>query len=511
MLSLADKVGQVLMAGFAGLAAPAHILEWLAAGRIGGVYLFARNIESPAQIKRLIAECRATAKHPIMVGIDQEGGIVARLRDGFSESPGAMALGAAGDRHLAEDIAFMMGRELAALGINWNFAPVADIARNSDNPSVGARSVGRDPQLVGEIVAAQVHGFQRGGVAATVKHFPGLGNTVIDTHDAAATVSDSLSYLYEEDLLPFRAAFAADVGCVMLTHVIYEELDDKLPATLSPRIVDGLLRAALGYDGAVCTDCMEMKAITDAFSAGESAVLSLLAGVDMILFSHTRESQEAAYDALLRAATSGRITEERIDRATARIGALKRRFPPKDLPLEIVGSEAHRSLARGAARAGLVLVKRGAALPIAPSAEGLALIEFCSRQQRDSTDAEAPSRFAAYLSSRRPRVNACLVDPAADAVGSAEALIGVAGAADTVILVTRNAHLQPPQLALARLVCDKARKLILICARNPYDAGLITGADSVICTNGDSAPSIRAAVDALCGDFIPAGNLTVNI
>ena len=280
MPTLADKIGQMMLVGFDGLRPPEYILEWLAAGRIGGVYLFARNIESPAQVKRLVADCRAAARQPILVGIDQEGGIVARLRAGFTQSPGNMALGAARDPQLAEDIARALGREMAALGINWNFAPVADIAHQPDNPSVSTRSVGRDPRLVSAIVKAQIRGFQRAGVAATIKHFPGLGNTVIDTHEALAKVSGSLGYLYDQDLLPFREAIRADVACVMLTHVMFEALDRDYPATLSPRIVDGLLRGELGYEGAVCTDCMEMKAITDGFGAGESAVLAILAGVD---------------------------------------------------------------------------------------------------------------------------------------------------------------------------------------------------------------------------------------
>ena len=512
MHSLAEKVGQLMMVGFEGLAPPPQVLEWLARGRIGGITLFGRNIESPAQAKRLIADCRAVAEHPILVGIDQEGGMVARLREGFTESPGAMALGAGGDRQLAEDIAYMMGREMAALGINWNFAPVADIAHQRDNPSVGTRSVGRDPRLVSDMVAAQIRGFQRAGVAATVKHFPGLGNTVIDTHDAPARVSGSLSYLYAEDLLPFRRAIDADVGCVMLTHVLYDALDSELPATLSPRIVGGLLREKLGYNGAVCTDCMEMKAITDAFGAGESAVLALRAGSDMVLFSHRRESQEEAYKALLNAALSGRISEERIDLSVSRVKALKHRFTSANAPpLEIVGSEAHRSLARGAARAGTVMFKRGNALPLSTLSRRIALIEFSSQRPPEAGEASARSLFASLLSRRIPRLACHIVDPSADSAANALVLSGTFRETDSVVLVTRNAHMHAAQLRLAQSICESARQVILICARNPYDAGLIKGADSVICTNGDSGPSLEAAVDAICGDYLPGGKLTVEI
>ncbi len=512
MKSLAERVGQLMMVGFEGLEPPPHILAWLARGRIGGIYLFARNIQSPAQVKRLIANCRAAAKHPILVGIDQEGGIVARLREGFSESPGAMALGASGDPQLAEDVAFMLGREMAALGINWNFAPVADIAHQRDNPSVGVRAVGSDPRLVSDIVEAQIRGFQRAGLAATVKHFPGLGNTVIDTHDAPARILGALSYLYAEDLMPFRAAITAGVGCVMLTHVVYEELESELPATLSPRVVDGLLRKELGFDGAVCTDCMEMKAITDAFGRGESAVLALLAGADLVLFSHSRQSQEEAYDAVLKAALSGRISEERVDLSVSRVEALKRRFPLHTIPpLEIIGCEAHRSLARDAARAGTVLIKRGSAVPLNASSKQIVLIEFSSQPSPDAGETNSQSRFASLLSRRIPRVACHLVDPTADFAEDTLDLSDILSEAETAILVTRNAHMQPAQRRLAQFVCDAAHQAILVCARNPYDAGIIHGADSVLCANGDSCPSLEAAVDAICGDYSPNGKLTVEI
>jgi len=502
MTPLEEKVGQMMMVGFDGERPPAHILDWLASGRIGGIYLFARNIQSPAQVKRLVEECRRAAKHPFLVGIDQEGGIVARLREGFSESPGAMALGASGDLQLAEDVAFMLGTELAALGINWNFAPVADIAHQPDNPSVGARSVGSDQQLVSRMVAAQIRGYQRAGLAATVKHFPGLGNTVIDTHDYVAKVAGSLDYLYQQDILPFRAAIKADVACVMLTHVIYEALDARLPATLSPRVVTGLLRTKLGYLSAVCTDCMEMKAITQGFGAGESAVLAVQAGVDMPLFSHTRRRQEAAYEAVLTAAQSGRIPQARIDQSVKRIGQLKSRYRLDKQPtLSVVACDSHQALALRAARCGTVMVKRGDALPVDADESRIVCIEFAAE----------PGRFSRLLSARLPQAACHRIDPRRPRFLEVPKLKQHIAEADTVILLTRNAHMQPAQLQLAQRVIDLAARTILICSRNPYDAGQLADADTVICTLGDSEPSLAAAVEAACGDYLPTGQLTVDI
>ena len=509
MHSLPEKVGQMMMVGFDGLRPPRHILQWLESGRIGGVYLFARNIDSPAQVARLIADCRRAAKFPILVGIDQEGGAVARLREGFTESPGAMALAASGDPQLAEDIAYMMGLELAALGVNWNFAPVADLAHQSDNPSVGTRAVGRAPQLVSKFVCAQIRGFQRAGVAATAKHFPGLGNSVIDTHDGTATVTAPLSSLHAEDLMPFRAAIDAGVSSIMLTHVVYEALDSGRPATLSQRIATGLLREELGYDGAVCTDCMEMKAITDGYGAGESAVFAADAGLDLLMYSHSRAAQEAAFEAVLEAVSRGRIPEERVDQSVARIQALKRQYPLDHRPsLEIVGSAAHLALADAAARAGIALVKRGHALPLDGSLTGAVLIEFRAVPPAEDVDRPARTGLASYLSSRLPSIRCCALGPRFSEAKRRE-IENLLPGAELIILVTRNAHLRPRQMQLAQSICDRAGPVLLLCAGNPYDAGRIKGADTIICSHGDSRPSLKAAVDALFGDFIPAGKLTV--
>ncbi len=512
MLKLKEKIGQMLMVGFDGAVAPPYLLDWLACGRIGGVYLFARNVESPAQVKQLVDSCQNAAKYPILAGIDQEGGAVARLRAGFSESPGALALGASRDMQLAEDIAFMMGRELAALGINWNFAPVADVAHKSANPSVGTRSAGADKDLVRDFVIAQIKGFERAGVASTAKHFPGLGNSEIDTHEALAKVSGSLRYLYEEDLMPFRSAIGANVPCIMISHVMFEELDDRYPASLSPRAIDGLLRSELGYDRAVCTDCMEMKAITDGWGAGESAVLAVLAGVDMLLFSHSRARQEAAYNALLGAAESGRISPERIDKSVARIRAMKRRHQLNDRsPLEIVGCETHRSLARKAARAGTVLLRAPERLPIAGPRSRVLCIEFATQLFSGEEDQDCGTDLSRYLRERLPQAESLIVRSENEldmVLAQAEALDA---AADILIIATRNAHMLPWQARAAQAMIDRHPGAVLLCLRNPYDAKAISGAGVILCSNGDSAPSLEAAVDAICGDYVPSGKLTVNL
>ncbi len=512
MFTIEEKVGQLMMVGFEGTTLPSHIKSWLQTGRIGGVYLFARNVESPQQVKQLVDDCHAAAKYPILVGIDQEGGIVARLREGFTESPGAMALGASGDTELAEEVAYMMGQELLAMGINWNFAPVADITHNIDNPSVGTRSIGTDKQQVSQFVQAQIRGFQRAGVIATVKHFPGLGNTATDTHDALARISGSVDYLYEQDLIPFRGAIETGVACVMTTHVLFEELDNEHPTTLSPIVLDKLLRTEIGYDGAVCTDCMEMKAITDAYGAAESAILTILAGVDMVMFSHTQERQEIAYQAVLSALQSGRISEERIDQSVARIQKLKKQYKYENPPsLDIITSKPHQEIAQRAANAGTVLVKSDSNFPLTDDTENVICIEFSAQIISDAVEAGSHNGFMYYLNERAPQVDYHRVNPLDITSDISQTMKQLVEQSDNVILATRNAHVLPHQAKLAQEIIDSAKNVILVCLRNPYDAGVLTKADTIICTNGDSTPSLKASVDAIYGDYTPAGQLTVKI
>ncbi len=512
MFTLEEKVGQLMMVGFEGTTLPDHIQRWLETGRIGGVYLFARNIESPAQVKKLIDDCHTVAKYPILVGIDQEGGVVARLREGFTESPGAMALAASGDTQLADDMAYIMGQELLAMGINWNFAPVADITHNIDNASVGTRSVGMDKEQVSTFVQAQISGFQRAGVIATVKHFPGLGKTSVDTHDALARISGSVDYLYEQDLVPFRGAIDSGVDCVMTTHVMFEELDNNHPATLSPIVINKLLRTDIGYDGAVCTDCMEMNAITNEYGAAESAILTILAGVDMVMFSHTQERQKIAYQAVLGAVKSGRISEERLDKSVSRIQNLKDQYAIKNRPsLDIIASEPHKAVAQKAANAGTVLVKAGEHFPLSSDSANIVCIEFSTRVISDAVGAGPRDGFMEKLKAQNPSADCHIIDPLTINDSVIEKVLKLVESAETVILATRNAHMLDKQAELAQTIITLSKNTILVSLRNPYDAGILGDADTIICTNGDSTPSLKSANDAIFGLYTPTGELTVTL
>lgn len=508
-MHIADQIGQMLMVGFYGLEAPDYIMEWLRQGRVGGIILFARNVESPAQLARLTASLHAAAKYPLLIAIDQEGGAVARLTTGFSESPGAMALASAQNAvPLTEQVSHMLGIELRALGINWNFAPALDLTYNPANPAVGTRSFGNDAVRVAELGAAAVRGFQRGGVAACAKHFPGLGNTAIDTHLALPVLDTALDHLHQHDMRTFQDAIDSGLASIMCTHTIFSALDSQLPATLSPLIIQRLLREELQYEGVVASDCMEMKAIADHFSPAETAVLGALAGLDVIIFSHTRAMQEAAYDGLRTAVESGRVPLSLIDAANRRVAALKTAFPAHPAELSRIRHPAHRELELEAARACITLLKSGGVLPLTANA---ALVEFDSGFDSGILEAGGATGFARALHQHFPALPAVslnLENQSAEAVERAKQL---ARSASTVVVATRSANLNRQQLDLARYLLDEAHQSVLVCLRNPFDASLLTGADAVLCTCGDSRPSLEAAAEALAGLFAPTGTLPVTL
>jgi beta-N-acetylhexosaminidase len=511
-LSLEEKIGQMLVVGFHGLEPPDHILRWLESGLIGGVILFARNIEDPAQVAELTRVCHEAASRPILVAIDQEGGVVARLREGFTESPGAMALGAVDSEVLAEQVSAVLGAEMRALGINWNLAPAIDLTHNIHNPSVGVRSLGVDPRRVGRLGAAQVRGFQGAGVAATAKHFPGKANTPVDPHVSLPVIDGPLDDMWDTDLVPFRAAIEAGIAAMMVTHVQFKALEPEYPSTLSPRIILGLLREDVGFTGVVSTDCMEMKAVTNKYGPGESAVLAALAGANVILFSHTRDYQEAAYDALLDAARSGRLPMEKIDFAVDKVQAMKEQYAITDRPsLDIIRHPNHLFVSAKAARAGTVLSQSEPGLLPFESDESrqTAFIEFASHLDANALEQGTKTGLASLLHEQLPNTKSVALDPRTPSEKSLTRARKLASSANIVIVATRNAHLIPRQRELAQELLSSGQKSVLLCLRNPYDAGVLTGAESVLFTCGDSAPSLAAAVEALVGHFSPTARLPV--
>ncbi|MFF4217757.1 glycoside hydrolase family 3 protein [Streptomyces nondiastaticus] len=321
----------VLQPGFTGTTAPAWLLRRIGEG-LASVGLFGRNIASPEQLAGLTAQLRAE-RGDVLVAIDEEGGDVTRLevRTG-SSFPGNLALGAVDDTALTRAVARELGRRLAECGVNLNWAPSADVNSDPDNPVIGVRSFGADPHLVARHTAAYVEGLQSAGVAACTKHFPGHGDTAVDSHHDMPRIDAGLATLHERELVPFRAAVAAGTKAVMSAHILLPALDPGLPATLSPAALHGLLRApvadgGLGFDGLIVTDGMEMRAISGTYGIERGSVLALAAGADAICVGGGLADEDTVLrlrDALVAAVRAGELPEERLADAAARVRALAR-------------------------------------------------------------------------------------------------------------------------------------------------------------------------------------------
>ncbi|QKV92636.1 glycoside hydrolase family 3 protein [Streptomyces sp. NA02950] len=319
----------VLQPGFTGTTAPDWLLRRLGEG-LAAVGLFGRNVSSPEQLAALTAQLRAE-RDDVLVAIDEEGGDVTRLEvRGGSSFPGNLALGAVDDPDLTRAVARELGRRLAACGVTLNWAPAADVNSNPDNPVIGVRSFGADPGLVARHTTAWVEGLQSTGVAACTKHFPGHGDTAVDSHHALPRIDAGLDTLAARELVPFRAAVAAGTKAVMSAHILLPALDTERPATLSAAALHGLLRGpvadgGLGFDGLIVTDGMEMRAISAAYGIERGTVLAIAAGADAICVGGGLADEDTVLrlrDALVAAVCEGRLAEARLAEAAARVRAL---------------------------------------------------------------------------------------------------------------------------------------------------------------------------------------------
>jgi beta-N-acetylhexosaminidase len=365
-MSLRDlrrHVGQLAIVGFEGHDVSADVRSLAREFDLGGVIFFARNVESPEQVAELSRQAQALAAElPLWVSVDQEGGRVARLKRPFTEWPPMITLGRAGppdsDR-LAERFAAALAAELHAVGISLDYTPVLDVHTNPKNPVIGDRALADRAEDVARLGAIIIRTLQGAGIAACGKHFPGHGDTSTDSHHELPLLEHPPDRLDAVELVPFRAAAAAGVASIMTAHILIPSLDEDLPGTLSPRIVDGLLKQELGYEGLVLSDDLEMKAISGRYGHSDATVRAIAAGCDAVLMCAPRpEEQMAALEAIIYAVEQGRLPLARVEDALKRHRRVKERFlaPPRRRPATgaalraILGRDEHQAVAAEMAR-----------------------------------------------------------------------------------------------------------------------------------------------------------------
>jgi beta-N-acetylhexosaminidase len=354
---LRHQIGQLLMAGFPGTSLTVELRALAREFSLGGVIYFARNVEEPAQVAEVSREIATlTSGLAPWVGVDQEGGRVARFKHGFTRWPPMSTLGRSGDVDLARQFARALAVELRAVGVTLDFAPVLDIFTNPKNTVIGDRALAERAEDVATLGVALIEVLQRGGIAACGKHFPGHGDTLADSHQDLPLVEHDPDRLRAVEFAPFRAAIAAGVASLMSCHVLVPAFDQMRPATLSPTIVDGLMRDELGFDGLIFTDDMEMKAITARMPVPDACVAAIAAGCDAVLVcSGNHDLQAATIEALIRAVERGELSYARVEQALAHQRRAKERFlgptPASTGPLSsVLATDAHQAVADQMAR-----------------------------------------------------------------------------------------------------------------------------------------------------------------
>jgi beta-N-acetylhexosaminidase len=350
--TLREACGQLLTVSLEGESPSSELQGCIARSEVGGVILFRPNIIDFAQVVNLVSALRASAPPPapLLISVDQEGGRVRRLREPLPDWPAMQTVAAAGDATRTEAVGRAMGEEVAALGISWDLAPVLDVLTSSDNPSIGDRAFGANPEAASLHALSWWRGLRAAGVLGCGKHFPGHGGTHADSHTELPTVDKDIAALRAVDLRPFVTAIQAGIEAIMTAHVVYPALDPAQPATLSRRIVTDLLRGELGFQGVVVSDDLAMKAVADRGPIGEIVVQALEAGVDHLVMRVPAETQVEAFEALVRAGEAHAAMRDRICESAARVAALKQKAgvhgpaSPECLA-ELVGSPQHRALA----------------------------------------------------------------------------------------------------------------------------------------------------------------------
>jgi len=360
MKDMRRHAGQLAIVGFAGYSIPPDLRTLAREFDLGGVVLFARNVEAPEQVSEVSRDVQALANElPLWVSTDQEGGRVARLKRSFTIWPPMMTLGRSGDEGLAERFARALAAELRAVGISWDFAPVLDIHTNSDNPVIGDRALSERADEVARLGSVIIRTLQAEGIAACGKHFPGHGDTSVDSHHELPVVDHPPDRIERVELVPFKAAIEANVASVMTAHVLIPALDDQRPATLSPRIIDGMLKQELGYQGLVVTDDLSMKAISATYGTPEAVVAAIAAGCDAVLLcGQDQGAQIEAIEAVIHAVEDRTLPLKRVEAALLRQRRMKERFlaPPRPVPLTgtalrtLLGREEHQAVAAEMAR-----------------------------------------------------------------------------------------------------------------------------------------------------------------
>lgn len=506
-MSIDERVGQLMTVAFKGRRITSHLESMIRRRQVGGVILFAENVADADDLARLAGDLQLIAStagaQRLLIAIDHEGGAVVRVGKGLTVLPSAMALAATPDPIASVERASVIAAvELREAGVTWDLAPVADVNNEPANSVLLNRSFGSDPTRVSGLVAAHVRGHQRSGVLSCAKHFPGHGSTTVDPHTGLPDLTHDRARLERVDLPPFRAAIDAGVPAVMTAHIVMKAIDADQPATLSSRVLDGMLRRDLGFDGLIVTDDLEMDALKAFGGIPDVAVRSIAAGADHALFRFDEDAQTAGHRMLVDAFASGRIPIARLETAVRRVLAAKAWQAATGNGAKFDRS-AHADIATDLARKAITVLRNDGVLPLRGR------ILAVTVDAPDVTLVPDTLTIADALRERGASVThmASPKQPSSSQIGAA---VAAARTADVVVVTTADLQRYPQQAELVRALAG-AKRTAMVSLRSPYDALAVPTIPAYVCAYYGRTSAVNAAADVLLGTVRPQGRLPVEL
>lgn len=509
-MTLREQLGQRMAVGFSGTDPSKEFLDFLAEYKIGNLILFKRNIESLEQLKRLTAQLQeavlANTGHQAFLMIDQEGGPIVRLSGEAVNVPGAMALAATGDAENAYLAGELTGRQLAEAGVNFDIAPSLDINCNPDNPVIGVRSYGDTPKQVAEYGLAMMKGLESQGVVPCVKHFPGHGDTKEDSHLSLPLVDKTEQELWQMELAPFVKAVEAGTPALMSSHVVYPALEpDRVPATMSRRIMTELLREKLGYQGVIVSDSMEMAAIQTYYGVSEGVLAAVQAGVDIVLISHSMELAADAIKMLENAAADGGLDEAEMEASVERILACKAQYKDACTSKEVTQAdhECNDALLRKTYTAVQLPLGRLPELGDKPFFTGC----YAYQSSLVSNEDDKKICFPEYLANAfGGDARVFSPDPTDEEI---EQILKQATGHTSIVVGTYNGHLRKGQRRLLQKLAEGDLPMAVFALRNPYELMELPKHVTAIAVWEYSERSLEGVRSMLEGAYLPEGRLPI--
>ncbi len=522
--SLLKKIGQLFIIGFNGKTVSSEIKQMIHTYHIGGVILFNRNIGSPEETLALTSELqrearRAKYEFPLLIGVDQENGVVRRLGAGATILPGAMTLGATHYPHHAYTIGEITGKELQALGINWNLAPVLDINTNPKNPVIGVRSFGECPGKVARFGKAMMTGMRDVGMITTLKHFPGHGDTHVDSHVNLPIITHDVERLHRVELKPFQVCIEEGADVVMTAHVYFPHLEPErnVPATLSRSVITDVLRNKLGYQGVVTTDCLEMDAIAQGMGTEEGALQAIKAGADLVMISHTVNKQIRSIYKIYHAVINGQLSEEEIQHAILRINALKEKYlhwktvdrKAEHDPLKLIGCEQHRRMALDVYQNGVTIVENEPLFPIQINRGQRIIVIEPKHHPTLFVEGQHTSHVTLGRLVRNYAKSAELYSHST--VPTDSEMIRITSQIRQSDLVILGVHTKSSSRFYQRLIMqleEIGASVVIMAMKSPYDVANLR-ASAYVYTYEHTKPALATAVDAIFGKIRVQGKLPI--